>query len=61
MTFFPSTFSNKADVTQLFEVPRMGKWRIVLWIALYIGLLVVIGVVKTGLNDKAAIGLGQTH
>jgi len=28
----------------------MGKWRIVLWIALYIGLLVVIGVVKTGLK-----------
>jgi len=28
----------------------MGKWRIVLWIALYIGLLAVIGVVKTGLK-----------
>jgi len=28
----------------------MGKWRIVLWIALYIALLAVIGVVKTGLK-----------
>jgi hypothetical protein len=50
LTFFASTFSNKADVTQSFEVPRMGKWRIVLWIALYIALLAVIGVVKTGLK-----------
>jgi len=50
LTFFASTFSNKVDVTQSFELPRMGKWRIALWIALYIGLLVVIGVVKIGLK-----------